>query len=290
MSKKNRSALLQWVVDIVVMAVAAVIFSVGAVCFISPNDIAPGGGTGIAIILGELTGLSLGTLIALVNVPLIVAGFIWLNRRIMIKTLISVAMITVMTDYVFADLPEYRADGGNGILAALFGGALLGAGVGFTYLREATSGGTDIVAKILNRYQPHLTLGRLQLITDAVVIAVGYAVFRDLDSALYAIVSVFVQSKVVDMLVYGGQECRFLLVFSERPREIADRLLKGDKGVTLLSAQGAYSGASQQVVATAVYKNDYARVKRIIRETDPAAFVVTTGASEVLGEGFQKLI
>lgn len=280
---------MEWIVDIAVIAAAAAIFSVGAVCFISPNNIAPGGGTGIAIILQKLTDLSLGTLIAAVNIPLIIAGFILLSKKTMIKTLISVVIITVMTDYVFVEMPPYVADGGNGILAAVFGGVLLGAGVGLTYWREATSGGTDIVAKILNKYFPHLTLGKIQLLADAAVVLAGLAVFRDLNAALYAVISIFVQSKVVDMIVYGGQECRFLLVFSDKPKKLAEQLLKQDRGVTLLDGEGAYTGSPRKVIATAVYKSDYAKVKRIIKETDPAAFVITTGASEVLGKGFQKL-
>lgn len=275
--------------DIAVIALAAVIFSVGVVCFISPNDIAPGGGTGIAIILSELTGVSLGTLIAAVNIPLVIAGFVLLNKRIMIKTLISVALITLMTDYVLADVPVYVADGGGGILAAVFGGVLLGAGIGLTYAREATSGGTDIVAKIIARFRPELRLGGIQFAADAVVILAGLAVFRDLDAALYAVISVFVQAKIVDMLVYGGQESRLLMIFSDIPQELAERLIKADRGVTMLHGEGAYSGAQRRVLVTAVYKSDYAKIKRLVKQTDPSAFMIVTSAGEVFGNGFQPL-
>ncbi|MDD7726137.1 MAG: YitT family protein, partial [Bacteroidales bacterium] len=106
---------------------------------------------------------------------------------------------------------------------------------------------------------------------------------------LYAVVSVFVQSRVIDGLVYGGLEGKFLMIFSEKPQEIADRLLKLKRGVTLLSGEGAYSGENRQVVCIAVHKNEYVKVKRIVKQTDPNAFVIITGASEVLGKGFQKL-
>ncbi len=289
MSRKQHSAVVGWLVDIAVIVLAAVIFSVGVVCFISPNDIAPGGGTGIAIILSELMGISLGTLIAAVNIPLIIAGFVLLDKRIMIKTLVSVAVITVMTDYVLADVPVYIADGGNGILAAVFGGVLMGAGVGLTYAREATSGGTDIVAKIISRFNPELKLGRIQFIADAVIILAGLAVFRNLDAALYAVISVFVQAKLVDMLVYGGQESRLLMIFSEIPQELSKRLLEAERGVTLLHGEGAYSGSQKRVIVTAVYKSDYAKIKRLVKQTDPSAFMVVTSAGEVFGNGFQPL-
>ena len=289
MSRKQRSALVEWTIDIAVIVLAAAIFSVGIVCFISPNDIAPGGGTGIAIILSELTSLPLGLLIAAVNVPLIVAGFVLLNKKIMVKTLISVAVITLMTDFVFADMPLYNADGGNGILAAVFGGVLMGAGIGLTYARGATSGGTDIIAKIVSRFHPDLKLGQIQFLSDAVIILLGLAVFRDLDAALYAVISVFVQSKLVDMLVYGGQESRLLMVFSEIPHEISKRLVEADRGVTLLQGEGAYSGTHRHVIVTAVYKSDYTKIRRMIRDTDPSAFVIVTSAGEVFGKGFRPL-
>ncbi len=289
MSRDQHSAVVRWMIDIAVIAVAAVVFSVGVVCFISPNDIAPGGGTGIAIILSELTGLSLGTLIAAVNIPLIVAGFVLLDKRIMIKTLISVALITLLTDYVLADVPVYVADGGNGILAAVFGGVLMGAGVGLTYAREATSGGTDIVAKIVSRFKPELKLGRIQFAADAAIILAGLGIFRDLDAALYAVISVLVQAKIVDTLVYGGQESRLLMIFSEIPQELSKRLLEAERGVTLLHGEGAYSGIDRKVLVTAVYKSDYAKIKRLVKQTDPTSFMVVTSAGEVFGKGFQPL-
>ena len=289
MAKKKLPKVLVWIIDILLIAVAAAIYSVGLVAFISPNNIAPGGATGISIIISELTELPVGMLIAAINVPLIIVGFFLLNKQTMIKTLISVMLISVLTDYVLVDMPLYDMENAEGILAAVFGGVLTGVGVGLTYAREATSGGTDIVAKIINRFKPDMRLGTIQFAADAVVILAGLLVFRDLNAALYAVIVVFVQSKLVDMLVYGGHESRFLLIFSQRPQEIADKLLKQDRGVTLLQGKGAYSGTERQVIATAVYKSDYTKVKRIIKETDPAAFVITTGAHEVLGEGFQKL-
>ena len=205
MSEKKRSnAILKWLWDIVVIAFAAAVYSLGLVCFISPNHIAPGGATGIAIIISGLTDINVGLLIAAINIPLLIVGFILLNKKTMFKTLISVALITVMTDYVLADIPVYIADGGTGILAAVFGGVLMGAGIGLTYAREATSGGTDIVAKVINRFFPDFKLGTIQFIADAAVVLAGLAVYRDLNVVLYAIISIFVQAKLVDMLVYGS--------------------------------------------------------------------------------------
>lgn len=279
----------RWVLDIVIIIFGSGIYALGVHCFTSPNNIAPGGVTGIAIIVSSVTDWQVGTLISLMNIPLIIAGFILLNKRVMIKTLISVVVTSVMTDYVFAEIPVYIAENGGGILAAIFGGLFMGTGLGIVYVREGTTGGTDIINKIVNRFRPEIKLGTISFLINTCVAALGYFVYKSLDVVLYAIISIFVEAKVIDTLVYGGLEGKFLMIFSEKPQEIAEKLLQQKRGVTLLKGEGAYSGEDRQVVCIAVHKNEYVKVKRIVKQTDPDAFVIITGASEVLGKGFQKL-
>lgn len=279
----------RWVIDIAVIIAGSGVYALGVHCFTAPNNIAPGGVTGLATIVSFVTDLNIGILITLMNIPLLIAGFFLLNRGTMIKTLIGVVVLSVMTDWLLKDVPVYVADSGGGILAAIFGGLLMGAGQGIVYAREGTTGGTDIINKIINRFKPEIKLGQISFLVNAAVALSGYIVYKNLDVVLYAVISVFVQSRVIDGLVYGGLEGKFLMIFSEKPQEIADRLLKLKRGVTLLSGEGAYSGEKRQVVCIAVHKNEYVKVKRIVKQTDPNAFVIITGASEVLGKGFQKL-
>ncbi len=285
MKKKIR----RWVIDILVMILAAAIYSLGVHIFISPNDIAPGGVTGIAIILTEFWGISVGTLIFLLNIPLIIAGFILLNKTTMIKTMISVALITVFTNLAEMFVPVYDASGGNGVIAAIFGGAAMGIGLGLGYNRESTSGGTDILTKIIGKYHSDFKLGAIQAALDGIVVVLGFAVFRDVNTVLYAAIAIFVQSKLTDTIVYGSQESRFMLIFSENYKKIAEEILKQSNGVTLFKGEGAYSGNERQVLATAVHRSNYSKVKRIVKTADPKAFVITTSANEVYGEGFTKL-
>lgn len=285
MKKKIR----RWVIDILVMILAAAIYSLGVHIFISPNDIAPGGVTGIAIILTEFLGISVGTLIFLLNIPLIIAGFILLNKTTMIKTMISVALITVFTNLAEMFVPVYDASGGNGVIAAIFGGAAMGIGLGLGYNRESTSGGTDILTKIIGKYHSDFKLGAIQAALDGIVVVLGFAVFRDVNTVLYAAIAIFVQSKLTDTIVYGSQESRFMLIFSENYKKIAEEILKQSNGVTLFKGEGAYSGNERQVLATAVHRSNYSKVKRIVKTADPKAFVITTSANEVYGEGFTKL-
>lgn len=285
MKKKIR----RWIIDILVMILAAAIYSLGIHIFISPNDIAPGGVTGIAIILTKFWGISVGTLIFLLNIPLIIAGFILLNKTTMIKTMISVAMITVFTNLAEMFVPVYDASGGNGVVAAIFGGAAMGIGLGLGYNRESTSGGTDILTKIIGKYHTDFKLGAIQAVLDCVVVAAGFAVFGNVNNVLFAAIAIFVQSKLTDTIVYGSQESRFMLIFSENYKTIAEEILKQSNGVTLFKGEGAYSGNERQVLATAVHRSNYSKVKRIVKTADPKAFVITTSANEVYGEGFTKL-
>ena len=282
-------SVLKWAADLLLIVAGAAVYAIALNVFTSPNNIAPGGVTGISIILNSLTDIPVGLLIAVINVPLIIAGFFILNKKTMIKTLFSVVVISVMTDAVFADITPYLAKEGSGILAAVFGGLLMGVGQGLNYMRESTTGGTDIVIKMILRFRPQMRLGQLSMAVNAVVVAAGYIVYRDPDVVMYALIAIFVEARVVDMMVYGGNECKFLMIFSDRYGEIAEKLLEEDIGVTLLNGEGAYTGRERRVLAIAVRKGDYVRVRRTIKNTDPEAFVVITGASEVFGKGFQKL-
>ena len=284
-----KKGLRRWIIDIAVMILAATVYSLGVHIFISPNDIAPGGVTGIAIILTKFWGISVGTLIFLLNIPLIIAGFILLNKTTMIKTMISVVLITVFTNLAEMFVPVYDASGGNGVIAAIFGGAAMGIGLGLGYNRESTSGGTDILTKIIGKYHTDFKLGAIQAALDGIVVLLGFVVFRDVNTVLFAAIAIFVQSKLTDTIVYGSQESRFMLIFSENYKEIAEEILKQSNGVTLFKGEGAYSGNERQVLATAVHRSNYSKVKRIVKTADPKAFVITTSANEVYGEGFTKL-
>ena len=286
----KKRAVLRWIIDLAIILFGSALYALGVHSFVSPNNIAPGGVTGIAVVLTSLLPVKVGTLILAFNIPLIILGFIFLNKSTMIKTLISVAAVTFFTDYLGQYVPTYSAEGGNGIVAALFGGALMGIGLGLNYQREGTTGGTDIVTKIIQRFHPDMKLSVITGALDILVVCFGMLVYKDINVVLFAVVAIFVQSKVIDFIMYGTQESRFLMIFSEHSKEIAKKLLEQGRGVTLFKAEGAYSGDERQVIATAVHRTAYSKVKRLVRETDPQAFVVMTSAAEVFGQGFTKLV
>lgn len=271
----------------ILIVLGGVVYSLGLICFSVPNGIVAGGVSGISTIINELTGVSVGLLYGLINVPLVIVGLIFLGKKMMLKTLVSVVTITVFTDYapLYIDIPVY--DGGDKILAAIFGGIMLGAGLGVVYLREGTSGGTDIINKLINKIFPHFRLGSIMLATDAVIVAAAMIVYKTLESGLYAIIALFICSKVMDMILYGSYEGKMLLIFSDKYAEIANYIMTTlDRGVTLLDGTGAYSSREKHVICCAVHKSEYSKIKRRVKETDPSAFIIITNAGEVLGEGF----
>ncbi len=275
-------------VDILFIILGAFSYSLAINMFTSPNDIAPGGIGGLSTVINYLSGgtIGIGLLFAAINIPLVVAGFIKLGRMLMVRTIIAVALVSVGTDILKPYFPVYE---GDRILAAVFGGLLIGAGLGLVYLRDGTTGGTDIINKLILRVKPHLSLGGITLITDAVVVLISMLVYGNIESGLYAIIAIFVSSKIIDIILYGTLEGKLVLIFSSKPDEIGAAIVNDlSRGATMLKGSGVYSGEDKKVICCAVHKNEYVKLKRKIKAIDPSAFIITALASEVLGEGFNE--
>lgn len=284
---QSNNKVVRWIVDIILIIAGAFIYSIGLYCFASPNDIASGGVGGISIIINQLTDITVGVLYGAINIPLVIIGLIFLGKKMMIKTVISVAVISITTDYLlpYLEIPVYTAS--EKILAALFGGIFFGVGMGIVYLREGTTGGTDIINKLINRKFPHFSMGVIMLAIDAVIIVASMVVFGGIEAGLYSIIIIFVASKVMDMILYGSFEGKMVLIFSDKYEEISDYIMNSMvRGVTWLKGEGAYSKADKHVICCAVHKNEYSKVKRKVKEIDPRAFIIITNAGEVLGSGF----
>lgn len=281
-----KSKVMRTIVDFLIIIVAGIIFACGLESFVSPNNIAPGGVSGISVALSYLTGLNEGIFYLGLNIPLLILGFIFLGKKLIGKTLISVVTVTLAVDFIFANLPHYE---GDRILAAIFGGLLMGTGLGLTYSREATSGGSDIVNKLINKKLQSASLGVITFITDCIVIGASMLVFREIEAGLYAIIAIFISSRVMDVIIYGGMEGKMLLVFSDKHEEIAKKFIENGRGVTFLDAEGGFSGKATKVICCAVRKNEYAKFRRFVKEIDSSSFMIIASAKEVLGNGFIDL-
>ncbi|MBD5517619.1 MAG: YitT family protein [Lachnospiraceae bacterium] len=268
-----------------IITAASFSYAVGVSLFTDPNNMAPGGVTGISIILSRLLPLPTGTLILLLNVPILLFAVWKFGIRFTLSTIYAIALISLFTNV----LSVYGAATDDILLAALVGGSLTAVSIGVIFRAGGTTGGMDIVVKALRLHFPHLKTGKIFFIADALVVTLSGIVFRDLNAALYAALSAICASLVMDIVLYGRDEAKMQYIISAHAEQIAERLLSDlDIGVTYINGQGAYSGDNKKVILCVVKKPVSPRVEEIVREEDPDAFMIITSATEVFGEGYKS--
>lgn len=260
--------------------------------FTAPNQIAPGGIAGISTIINYLTqnvmvgGIPIGIVNLGLNIPLVILGFLKLGRHFMIKTIVSVLAFTFFSDYVLAFLPAYT---NNRLVAAIFGGVLTGAGIGLMMSRGGSSGGMDIVNKIIQRRLPHMRIGQVIFASDLVVVTISMLAYRDIEPGLFALIALYIQSVALDRVLYGFKICKFMYIVTEKTQEMSRRIhLELHRGATIFESYGSYTNQKRPTVMVAVRQNEYYRINKIIQSTDPDAFVIVTSATEIMGKGFTR--
>ena len=267
-----------------IIALGAVIYALAFDWFVAPNQIAMGGVTGLAQIVNALVPvLPVGVLSILVNVPLFLAGWRLLGGRLLVSSLYAMAVSSLAID-VIAWIHTFPPM--DPILATLYGGAGMGVGLGLVFSQGATTGGTDIIGKLLKLKFPWLPIGKLVMIPDMVVVILAAVVFGTVNAALYGLIQMYLLSKVMDMILYGWDTSRVAYIITDRWEETVQGLLDMERGVTLLQGKGAYTGAEKQVLLVAFKQREIVPIKRMLREIDPKAFFIVCDAHEILGEGF----
>lgn len=273
------------VFDYISMTAACFIYAAGVALFIDSSDLAPGGLTGIAIIVNRLSSVSTGTLIFLLNIPIVLLGFWKFGWRFMISTFYCVVACSFFTN-LLAPLGAVTDDI---FLCAVFGGVLVAVSLGIVFKCGATTGGTDIIIKLLRRRFPHLKTGVLFMITDMAIVGASAFVFRNLNAALYAAITVVITSLVMDVVLYGRDGAKMIYIISDRPEAITKRLLEElDLGVTHIEGKGAYSGKEKKVIMCVMKKALSPRAEQVVREEDSEAFMIVSNASEIFGEGYKS--
>ena len=263
------------------------IYALGVYLFTAPTQIAPGGVSGAATVINFLTGAPIGLLTAIINIPLVIMGWNYLGRSFIVRTLLSVVAFTLLYDYLFVYIPPYV---GNKLLAGVFGGVLIGIGVGVTFLGEGSTGGLDISSKMIQKRFPHLKISMLVFASDMAVILFSAIAYRDIDSAMYAAISMYVQAKCIDLVLYGFDTGRMMVIITRKGEDITGRILSTmDRGVTRIESRGGYSGQDNETLLCAVRQSEYHTLKGIVRDVDPGAFMMAVTASEVVGDGFKAI-
>ena len=267
-----------------IITLGAVIYALAFDWFVAPNQIAMGGVTGLAQIVNALVPvLPVGVLSILVNVPLFLAGWRLLGGRLLVSSLYAMAVSSLAID-VIAWMHTFPPM--DPILATLYGGAGMGVGLGLVFSQGATTGGTDIIGKLLKLKFPWLPIGKLVMIPDMVVVILAAVVFGTVNAALYGLIQMYLLSKVMDMILYGWDTSRVAYIITDRWEETVQGLLDMNRGVTLLQGKGAYTGAEKQVLLVAFRQREIVPIKRMLREIDPKAFFIVCDAHEILGAGF----
>ncbi|MGI6265126.1 MAG: YitT family protein [Acutalibacteraceae bacterium] len=288
MERKKKLSAKNLLIDALLYIVGSFSYAASVTLFSAPNHIAPGGVTGVATVINYVFPfLPIGVMILALNLPLLLAARLRLGRGFTVRTLITTLMVSVAVDVTDVLLQPFVFQGDK-ILTCIFGGVLSGFGLGLIFIRGATTGGTDIVARLLERRFPGMSIGRLILITDAVVVSGAAVVYRDVESALYAALFIFVSTAVIDAIVYGRGGGKMLLIMSTDPKAIARGIMdEMERGVTVLKSVSAYTGEERHVLLCAVSRSEVATLRRLVNRIDPAAFIIISSADEVRGLGFR---
>ena len=262
------------------------LFGLGFAFFLEPNDLNAGGISGLAMMLVHLTGFStVGMVTLLMNLPLFVIGGVKVGKKFFVGSLIGLTASSLLLD-AFTLLPHPVTEP---LIAALYGGLLCGIGLGIVFATGASTGGSDIVVRLLKLKYENVPIGTINIIFDATVVVLTGLVFWDVSKALYSGVTIFVSGQVIDAVVYRFDYSKVALIISKEHEKIAREIdLRLDRGATYLNGQGSYSGKDMKVVLSVVKKQQVAELKRLVMECDPDAFVVVQEAHQVLGEGFSR--
>ena len=271
---------------LVLTAIGSAVFALGFALFLIPNEINTGGISGLAMILRELLGFgSVGILTLLMNIPLFLIGGLKIGRRFFAGSLVGMVVSSVLMD-VFSVLSFQTPDP---LLGGLYGGVICGTGLGLVFLAGASTGGSDIVVRLVKKKYRNLPIGRISIMFDAMVVLLTGVVFRDISKALYSGVVVFVCGQVIDAMVYRFDYSRVALIVSREHAAIARAIgEKLDRGATYLHGAGSYSGQDMEIVLTVVRKGQLAELKELVMDIDKSAFVIVQEAHQVLGDGFSN--
>ena len=277
--------ILRLIIDYLLITIGCALYAVAFCWFFKPNAISVGGFTGISQILNYLIPvLPIGITTLVLNIPLFIIGIRLQGVRLLISSLYCMTISSIFIDLI-SMLHEF-APMNDLLLASIFGGVLAGAAVGLEMRYGATSGGTELAARLLKFKFRHISVGKLCLMVDLLVILMYSLVFRQIYNALYGVVAMYIFSIAVDFVIYGGTHAKMAYIISNESEAVKKRLLTLDLGVTMLNGKGGWQGDDKQLVLCAFKRNQIHNVESAVTEIDPSAFIIVCDTHEVVGEGF----
>ena len=284
----NKKSALQLLKNNIMWVIGCSLYSIGVCCFAVPNSIAQSGFTGIAVIVNHLFLLPVGIVNLALNIPMLILMWIFLGRQLVARTLWVTVILSTALDVFGAIMPTYT---GDTLLASLFCGILEGAGLGLITITGATSGGTDIVARLIQKKWKFITIGKVVLVADALVIISNMIVFRSIESGLYAIITIFASTRLIDSMVYGTGNGKMLMIITEKPEEISKAIITSShRGVSIVPVVGAYTGENKNMLICVARRHEIPGIIRTAKAIDHKTFIIVSEANEILGEGFNQAI
>ena len=266
--------------------VGSAVFALGFSMFLEPNDMSAGGISGLAMVFVKIFGIgTVGSLSILINLPLFILGGLKIGRRFFAGSLLGMLLSSVMIDsFTCFAIPNLEP-----LLAVLYGGVICGLGLGVVFISGTSTGGSDILVRLLKLRYRNVPIGQISMVFDGVVVLLTGIVFRDISKALYTGVTVYLCGKVIDAVIFNFDYSKVALIISSEYEEIAHQIgLQLDRGATFLHAEGSYSHAQTKVVLAAVKKQQVAELKELVVHIDPKAFIIVQEAHQVLGDGFSR--
>ena len=280
MIKKKKTLLIDLLCDLA----GGILYAMGIYTFAKMADFAPGGLSGLALISNYLWGLPIGLMTLILNVPLVIVSYKVVGKQFLLKTARSMVISTIILDLIFPLTPPYT---GSPFMAALYSGLCIGAGMAFFYMRGSSSGGMDFLIMTIKVRHPHFSLGMVTMVTDFLIILLGWPVFGNIDAVLYGLATAFVSTIVLDKILYGVGAGKLIIIITNEGQQLADRIGEmTDRGSTIIRARGTYTQADRQVLLCACSKSQTYSITAAAHQVDPGAFIMVTETSEVYGEGF----
>ena len=276
--------------QLVTISLGCVAYAAGLILFLNPNDLAPGGVSGVSIMLSRFIPVEVGTLILLFNIPLLIIAFIKFGAKFTAMTAFATALSSTIMDLMGAFLPPDYAVTKDKLLAGIFGGALMAFGMGVIFRAGGTTGGSDIIIRLLRRKFRHLKTSTIFLITDCIIVGVSALVFGNIEAALYAGIALAVNSTVLDFVLYGSNGARMIFIVTERPDEINKVLTeKVNTGSTVIKGEGAYTGREKTILMVVAKKHRFPKIRDAVGAADPNSFMIVSSASEIFGNGYLSI-
>jgi uncharacterized membrane-anchored protein YitT (DUF2179 family) len=279
----------RWFRDYTFILAGTLAVASGYVFFITPCKIVPGGVYGIAIVLHYMLGFPVGLTALAFNIPLTIVATRILGPRFGTKTVVGFVLTSVFVDLLTLWHGESPLVHGDPLLSAIFGGAVIGFGVGLIFKSKATSGGSDVIAMIFAKYT-RLPIGQLMIMVDSVIVLTGFIAFGDWRIPLYSWITIFVMGKVIDVVQQGVSYDKTLFIISDKHEEICKTVLNDiHRGGTILDGEGMYKGDSKKIIFTVVNRRELGMLEDLVNRIDPKAFLTVIDANEILGKGFKSL-